>query len=88
MVVYNTGRVMVYPFFSFFVLEKQALRNVRKKLMKWKKEKDVIFQRVKHLLENAAVHSWLLYLLCYMNYTRRDSAKSLSHVNLRFKNYP
>lgn len=34
---YNTGRVIVYPFFSFFVLKKQALRNVRKKLTKEEK---------------------------------------------------
>lgn len=51
----------------------------------------MIFHRVKHLFESAAPHSWLFYLPSYMNYTnyvRRESAKSLSHVNLRFKNDP
>lgn len=89
-VYYNTGRVIVYPFFFFLCFRKKGLKECQKKKVDevGKKRRIVIFHRVKHLLENAAMHSWLLYLLCYMNYTRRESPKSLSHVNLRFKNYP
>lgn len=85
------GELIVYPFFFFLCFGKIVLKECQKKLAKQEKEQDVIFHGVKHLLENAEAHIWVSCLLCYMNYVnymRRESAKSLSCVNLRFKNYP
>lgn len=85
------GELIVYPFFFFLCFGKIVLKECQKKLAKQEKEQDVIFHGVKHLLENAEAHIWVSCLLCYMNYVnymRRESAKSLSCVNLRLKNYP
>lgn len=85
------GRAYCLPIFFFLCFGKIILKECQKKLAKQEKEQDVIFHGVKHLLENAEAHIWVSCLLCYMNYVnymRRESAKSLSCVNLRFKNYP